>query len=310
MNEYITADRIANSIMQDSSFSGHHLIVEGIKDYKLYRKFMSENIRIKEAWGCEKVKETLSILEARGFDKKVGIIDSDFSKLLDIKFDIKDLFTTDFHDIEVMMIKSTALNTIVDLYCRREKVEKFNQGIEVSQILFDLGRHIGLLKLANKMYGLGLVFKPKELDGNQLKYRQFISESDLSFLGYEAMIQTVINYSRGRSPQLASSDDIKLYYHELSKNNFAEEQLVNGHDLTNIIFILFKKTLKSSNRMLADFNSIEDSLILSYEAYDFVNTKLFKDLLQWSIENHITLFKETVLSVYYGTSKELDKIAN
>lgn len=309
MIEYITPDRIANSIMQDSSFLGHYLIVEGTKDYKLYSKFISDDIRIKEAWGCEKVKETLNILEERGFQKKLGIIDADFSRLLNIEYRINGLFTTDCHDIEVMMIKSSALNTILDLYCRREKVDEFAKG-ELTQIIFNLGKQIGLLKLANKKFGLGLVFKPKELDGNRLKYREFISERDLSFLGFETMIQTVVNYSRGKSPKLSSFDDIKERFQELSTKNFAIEQLVNGHDLTNIIYILIKKVLRSSNRMLVDANSVEDSLILSYEVWDFVRTELFGNLFQWSIDNNVNLFKGVVLSVYHGTNENLAKVAN
>lgn len=311
MIEYMTADRTANSIMQDSSFSGCYLIVEGNKDYKLYNKFIEDGIRIREAWGCEKVKETLEILEGRGFKNKVGIIDSDFSKILNIKFDIKDLFITDYHDIEVMMIKSTALSTTMDVFCRKERVDEFTKSIHLLQILFDLGKHIGLLKLANKEYGLGLIFKPEKVDGNQLKYKEFISERDMTFLGIETMIQTVINYSRVRSTGLATLDNIKQKYLELSKKEFIEEHLVNGHDLTNILYILFKKVLKSSNKMLNDFNSIEDSLIMSYEAYEFVQTDLFKNLLQWSNEKHVNLFKERVLSLYHRDAKiEETKIAN
>lgn len=310
MIEYITADRIANSIMQDTTFSGHYLIVEGNKDYKLYKKFISDSIRIKEAWGCEKVKEVLDVLERRGFNKKVGIIDSDFSQLLDIKLDIKDLFVTDYHDIEVMMINSSALTTVIDVFCKREKFEEFSKGVEVYRIIIDIGKNIGLLKLANTLFGLGLVFKPKEVDGKQLKYREFISERDLSFLGLEAMFQTVLNYSRGKSAQLATLEDIKQRYQELSNEDFIEEQLVNGHDLSNILFILFKKVLRSNNKMLVDYNSIEDSLIMSYESSDFVNTRLFKKLFQWSIENDVNLFKEPIVNIYLGSNKELDKIAN
>jgi hypothetical protein len=36
MEESMTAERIANSIMQDNDFSGYHILVEGKKDIKIY----------------------------------------------------------------------------------------------------------------------------------------------------------------------------------------------------------------------------------------------------------------------------------
>lgn len=310
MINYITADRIANAIMQDTSFSGYYLIVEGNKDYKLYKKFFSENIRIREAWGCEKLREAMVILEERGFENKIGIIDSDFSRILDIKWDINDLFITDYHDIEVMMIKSNALFTVLNVYCKEEKIHEFCDITMIYNIIVDIGKQIGILKFVNEVYKLGLIFKPKEIEGNQLKYKEFVSEKDLSFLGVEKMIQTVINYSNGKSKNIQNFDTILQRFMELSNKNYDEDQLVNGHDLSHILFILCKKVLKSSNRMLVDFNSIEDSLILSYEAIDFVETKLFENLLKWSIENQVELFKKSVYAVHEGINKESARIAN
>ena len=80
MEQYITPERTANAILQDNSFNGYYLVVEGNKDVKLYGKFVNnQDFRIKPAFGNEKVKEVLSILEDRGFDKRIGIIDSDFN---------------------------------------------------------------------------------------------------------------------------------------------------------------------------------------------------------------------------------------
>ena len=39
MENHITPARIANSIEQDTSFGGTYLMLEGIKDLKLFKKF-------------------------------------------------------------------------------------------------------------------------------------------------------------------------------------------------------------------------------------------------------------------------------
>ena len=89
MEENITIERIANAIMQNTSFKGHYLIVEGPKDSKLYGKYTNdEEIIIKEAFGNQKVQEILNLLNDRGFDRKIGIIDSDFRRITDDEVEI------------------------------------------------------------------------------------------------------------------------------------------------------------------------------------------------------------------------------
>jgi Protein of unknown function (DUF4435) len=305
MIQYMTPERIANAIMQDTSFHGHYLLVEGNKDYKLYKKFVNKGIKIKEAWGCENLKRVLDILDEREFYRKIGIVDADFSSILQIELKAKDLFVTDYHDIEVMLIKSSALYSIINTFCLRERVEEFCPEEQIYEKIMNLGKEIGLLKLANKVFNLGLVFKPERPEGNQLKYKDFISERDLSFIGKEEMIQTAINYSTNRGTKISGKDEIKEKMSLLAQKEYNLEHLVNGHDLTNILFILIKKVLKSRNRMLFDFNSIEDSLILAYEANEFITTQLYFDLYNWSRENGVDLFKEGITLMY---SHMIDKL--
>ena len=172
MEENITIERIANAIMQNTSFKGHYLIVEGTKDSKLYGKYTNdEEIIIKEAFGNQKVQEILNLLNDRGFDRKIGIIDSDFRRITDDEVEIGGLFMTDDHDIEVMVIKTKALDSILRVFCSKSKIQNFEKKnkISVRDKLFELGKEVGYLKLANKIYDLGLVFKPKNPEGNQIK---------------------------------------------------------------------------------------------------------------------------------------------
>src|SRR3546814_17783638 len=83
MEQYITPDRIANAIMQDNSFKGHYLIVEGVKDVKFYQKYIDPtSFRIWEAFGRENVKLVLKLLNERGCHRRIGVIDSDFNAIL------------------------------------------------------------------------------------------------------------------------------------------------------------------------------------------------------------------------------------
>jgi hypothetical protein len=294
MESHIHVERIANAIMMDKNFTGHFLIVEGPKDFKVYNKFMQpQNIRIKEAFGCEKVKNVLNLLSERGFNKKIGIIDSDFMKILNTNHAISELFETDFHDVEVMICNSTALDHVVNLYCSKNKIINFERlkNSSVKDNIFELAKQIALLKLANKIHDLGLIFKPESLDGNQIKYKDFISVSDLTYAGTDKLIDTILNYTRSKNPRVKSRQEIIEKLNEVSKHVYNVNDLVNGHDLSNILFILIKKVFASTNKMVQDFNTIEDSLILAYDYEEFKKTELYKILKTYEIQNSLTILK-------------------
>lgn len=295
MEAYITPERTANAIMQDIRFSGYYLIVEGKKDEKLFGKFINKNeVRIKPAFGNEKVKKVIEILDERGFERKVGIIDSDFKRILKITENLGGLFITDDHDIEVMIIKTKALEHVLSVYCTSSKIKEFekNKGVTVREAVLALGKEIGYLKLANKIYNLGLVFKPQNPEGNHIKYSKFTCDKTFNFLGSQLLIDAAINYSRNRGSSIKDKSEIEEKYNEISGQELDLMQLVNGHDLANFLYILMKKILKSKSKMLNDFTCIEDSLILAYDFSFFKQTELFAQIVSWSKDRKINFFEE------------------
>ncbi|MBM7634293.1 DUF4435 domain-containing protein [Geomicrobium sediminis] len=300
MFEHMTPERTANAIMQDTTFNGTYLIVEGTKDFNLYSKFFNidDTVEIKQVGGKEKVRDIIKILEERKFNKKIGIIDADFSKILEEDQLVQDIFSTDYHDSEVMMFKSPALETVLYIYVTKKKLDEFMSGREIKESLLNIAKEIGLLKLANDLHSLGLAFKPKKIDGKNLKYKDFIDEKTLQFKGKEQLINTVFNYSINRSIQMVDKELVKQKIEELSEKEYDLLQLVNGHDLSNILFLLLKKSLRSSKKSLSDYNAIEDSFIMSYEARYFMETELFQNLYKWSSSNDANLFKEDIKELY------------
>lgn len=292
MEDSITPVSIANAIMQDTSYANHYLLVEGVKDSKLYGKFFDKNlVRIRETFGCEKLRECKTILNKRGYENCFGIVDRDFHEILGTLPVEDDLFVVDMHDIEILMVNSSALDHILSIYTTSEKIINFETTVKknLKELLFELSNQIGFLKLANKVHDLGLVFKPKETDGNQIAYNKFISDK-LDFLGMEKMIDKIIDYSRNKSDNIKNRDYILEKYKEIAANKYDKNHLSNGHDITNILFIFLKKSVRSTNKMLFDFNSIEDSLILAYDTNEFQKTDLYRDIKNFFDSKGIDLF--------------------
>jgi hypothetical protein len=288
----ITPDRIANAIMQDNTFEGLYVLVEGNKDFKLFSKFLNlNNTRIKQTFGRNKLLKAFELLCNRGFERKIGIIDRDFCEILGNIPEFENIFITDYHDIEVMIIMTKAFDNVLSVFTVPDKIRNFEtkNNKSLKHLIFELSDRLGYLKLANKKYDLGLVFKPHSSEGNQIKYHEFITDS-LDYKGDNALIKTIINYSRNKTNKTLSERDIKDKFNETASVNYASEHLSNGHDLSNIIFIFLKKTVKSSNKMLQDFNCIEDSLILAYDFADFKKSKLYKEMMKWSKDKETILF--------------------
>lgn len=294
MIENLTPDRIANAILLDSSYKGLYVLVEGNKDSKLFSKFFSlETLRVRTTFGCKKMIEVFNILNSRGFDRKIGIIDRDFYNILGNEPKIENIFITDFHDIEVMIIMTKAFEDVLRIYTIQEKVEEFEKkhGKSIREIIFELSDNIGYLKLVEKVNDFGLVFKPKQPDGNQIKYNDFISDK-LEYKGDKELVKSIVNYSRNRTIKKLDETAISVKLSDTKKIKIDSLQLSNGHDLSNIVFIFLKKTVRSTNKMLFDNNSIEDSLILAYDFEDFKKTELYKKLIEYSKQNDIQLFRQ------------------
>lgn len=294
MENNLLAHRIANAIMMDNSFKGHYLIVEGNKDYKLFSKFIDDkNVKIKEAFGFEKVKLALQILSDRGYTNKLGIIDCDFSEILNIEHNVDGLFITDMHDIEVMIIKTQSLETVLRTFVSTAKIKAFEnkKGKSIRESIFEIGQEIGYLKLANKIHDLGIIFKPQTADGNQIKYKDFIDDKEFNFNGRKSMINSLLNYSRSKSKNLKLELEITQRLDEIASKTYDINHVVNGHDLSNIILLLIKKVFSSTSKMLNDFNAIEDSLTLAYEYEDFKKTELYKGIANFEIANTTTIWR-------------------
>jgi hypothetical protein len=293
MESSISPDRVANAIMMDNTFGGLYLIVEGKRDSRLYGKFIQkDNVRITEAFGFQKVLSALQILSDRGFLRKFGIIDSDFAAILNIQHNKENLFLTDYHDSEVMMIKSSSLDQLISTYCSKEKVERFEKKYgPIRDVIFKLGKEIGLLKLTNMIHDLGLVFKPADVDGNQIKYKDFIDESNLEFKGTKKLVESIISYSRSKMANMKPAEVIFEKLEQVGQVEYNIDHLVNGHDLSNILYLLFKKVFSSKNKMLQEYKAIEDSLFLAYEYEEFKKTILYHDILEFAIRQEILIFR-------------------
>lgn len=297
MEDVISPARIANAIIQDERYSGYYLLVEGTKDIDLYSKFLTKDlVRIRPTFGKYKLRDVYDRLDADGFNRKLGIRDADFIRLCgNTKFDpnySKRIFITDHHDADVMVIKHESLSEFLLNVSTAEKILLLENKLEksITDILLDLAYKIGCLRLANKKFNLGLAFKPKNPEGNKLKYDKFISK-DLVHLSDEILINYICEYSNNKTEKISPREIILEKLNLVLNEAHPDSEIVNGHDISGILFHILKNGLNCKDKRLQDIDCVERSLYLAFNLIHFSKTNLYSTIRSWENAEGISIFK-------------------
>ncbi|WP_282075273.1 DUF4435 domain-containing protein [Maribacter aquivivus] len=259
-------------------------LVEGKSDKILFTKFiLSDKVSLESCQGFKNVLIVAEELRKRDFHSFIAVLDSDFRYLEDNYINDKQIFFTDYHDIEISFIESNSLKVIFEKYANQEKLKSFEDKINKTfkDYIYQLASHLGYLKWANKKEDLGLVFKPKYIEGKYLKLDKVVTVN-LEFVGDEVMINYVRQFSTSKGKNPKNNEVIIKHFRSLFSEDIDLKHLCNGHDLCYLIAISLKKTIGKIN---VTYDQIENDLRLSYDSDCFKKTKLYKQILVWEEEN-------------------------
>lgn len=275
MREQITPDRIANSIrLLRSDHEGVFLIVEGHSDKLIYERLVNkQEVRITIASGKNNAIKALSILEKENFRRVVAVIDADFSRIEQQISDSNNLFLTDEHDLEMMLIKSAAFDKLLKERGSEEKIAAFPK--DIRETLLKLGQEIGKLRLLSLRNKLDLKFEG-------LKFGKFIDKEKLS-INIDELIRSIKNHSQKLS---LDEQQIKQDLSVISDENHDPWQLCCGHDFISILAIALCKVLGTWNANDVKKEDWERELRLAYELSYFYQTQIYQLMVNWQSNNH------------------------
>ncbi len=283
MREYLTVDRIANTIRQQkTNFQGSFILVEGDSDKKVYQNFVDQlNCRFEICKGKpsskQRVIQVLDILNNDNIQGIIGIVDADFDRLENTQYNHNNLFLTDYHDLEIMLIRSPALNKLLQEFASEDKLNKLK--LDVRQVLLNLSCDLGYLRWISREDNLNLSF-------NDLKYQNFLDTKKL-IVDCKKLIKTIIDKTQNYS--IVQQDLLVKIKNKKDKLHY-KEQICCGHDLINILSILLCKKIGSNNTNQVNKENLERSLRLAYESIYFQQTNLYLQVIKWQDQNHITMF--------------------
>lgn len=276
MKDQITPDRIANSIrLLRGDHEGVFLIVEGHSDKLIYERLVNkQEVRVTIASGKNNAIKALSILEKEdNFRRVVAVIDADFSRIEQQIPDSNNLFLTDEHDLEMMLIKSAAFDKLLKERGSEEKIKAFTE--DIRETLLKLGQEIGKLRWLSLRNKLDLKFEG-------LNFKNFIDKEKLS-INIDKLIRSIKNNSQKLS---LDEQQIKQDLSVISDENHDPWQLCCGHDFIDILAIALCKVLGTWNANDVKTEVLERELRLAYELSYFYQTQIYQLMVNWQSNHH------------------------
>lgn len=274
MIENLTGADIAAEIkMLRTKYTGAIAIVEGDSDELIYRRFFNMTLcNILSAYGKQNAIEANKILEDEGFKGIIVIVDADFDWLNGNTPNSSNIFLTDSHDIEIMMINSLAFDRVLIEYGSDKKIERFlanNKESNVRSVLLKNTMPIGIIKWVSANESLRLNFEG-------INSKSYITASDLK-ITIDKFIDSVLRNSR----EPAATKEVLLERLDSFSVSFPMDQICNGHDICELFAISLRKAIGSCDSKVACPENIECLLRLAYDSVEFSKTDLCRSLCKW-----------------------------
>ena len=255
------------------------IILEGNTDIKLFRKlFSSEYTDTTGIQGKDNVEEALIILEQEEYIKIFGIVDADFSHLEKGYKDIPNIFLTDHHDGEVMMINSPALNSVVCELSSEKCLEILVENIKSN--IFECASYIGYSRWFHEKESKLTEKYILKFDG--LDFKKFITIKKCQiFFDKNKFLDTIIEYSTQKD---LTANDLSNKIKNLKQKSEDYLQICNGHDLTKLLSLILFGNINQKK--------VESSLRIAFNIEYFKETYLYKNIREWATENNYQIFDE------------------
>jgi hypothetical protein len=251
--------------------------VEGGKDAKCFAKFVdSRACRVIPAHGKDNVIEAVAILTADRIHGVLGVIDTDFWALEETLISAPHLLQTDSHDLETMLLESSAADHFVNELGSHEKIAavcQANDG-DFRPFLFRSVTDLAYLRWASLQHNHALTF-------DDLPFSDFLDRATL-MPRLNDMIRCVINKSQAHALSVSS---LASEIASLRNPSHSYSQLCCGHDVVRALGVALQKMLGNRNSGEVTPEIIERELRLAYQAEHFRRTRLYQSIKQWETSN-------------------------
>ncbi|MEZ4524992.1 MAG: DUF4435 domain-containing protein [Desulfobacterales bacterium] len=247
------------------------IVVEGETDQKLFSKLINgHHVEIEISYGgVNRLLEAVAEL-LKETDRVLGIRDADFLHLEGKRETGRNIFLTDFHDSEMMLLAcDKAYHAVAAEYLRKEKNPLLLREKILKSIAF-----IGGVRWMNNSENLELNFKG-------LGFGNFYDGKNLS-LDEEKCLNEMMKRSPNTKREMLR-EEIRLKIKDVSY--FLN--LCNGHDFQKAFALCVNS---DSNKGVNDAQ-ISKEFRIAYRFEDFQETNLYRQLKDWSDTQARAMFR-------------------
>ena len=257
--------------LRRDAFKGIFIIVEGHSDKLVYSNFVNtETCQFTITDGKKQALNTIEILDNSQFTGVLAIVDADFDRLENNLPESPNILLTDDHDLEVMILKTPALEKVIKERGSEEKTKDNN----IREILLKIGQEIGYLRWVSQKYNLSLRFENLDLG-------RFIKKDTLS-IDCSELIKAIKNHSQ--KPLLVDNDILEKM-RELRNNEHDPWQVCCGHDIMEILSLALCRAWGTCKPTDVKAENLERDLRLAYERSYFYQTQLYCLIQNWQNTN-------------------------
>lgn len=256
--------------MMRSAHSGAFLVVEGAADVRFWRPRRCVDCEIVDGEGKQNVIGGVRRLDAERFGGVLGIVDDDYDSLRGVDVPVSNVVSTDAHDLECMLCRSSALEKLLAEHGDEARIRRFEstEGVDVRRALLERALVFGRLRLAAALNDL-------HMDDSAVRVQSFVKEATWRVDG-DGLVRAA---TRG-SP--SDRDAVKRCIARLP--SAAPWRVVRGHDVVEILRIGLRRVLGSVGAGVGR-ERISGILRAGFWPSDLRATALWKDVRTWEDAN-------------------------
>ena len=288
------------------------VITEGPYDYEFFsRFFLKEICEIRIANSKNNVIKIIKNVNENSKEKAsdliIGIVDRDFSfftKSCPMEYSensdsdcvIENLFMTDTHDIETMIISEELIKKVLDYYRKRSAGGDFQRSM-LSSIrendtltqLIRCCRLLGLCLFVNEKYGLNMTFKHINCKKKNV-FTEFTDTFEITFdedkfLALIKKRNTEIYEEFKNLLSAELSGDTDYFSHPM--------HICRGHDLMCVLLAEINANYPSADGQKVRSRDLERIFRNFYDEKNFYNTDIFIKISEWA-ENKKPVLKDRI----------------
>ena len=253
------------------------VVVEGADDIKAYGGlFDNSKVTFHPTGSCALIPNTMDLVcqDVQLKDSVIGIKDADFDHLMGKMYNNSNLFLTDTHDIETLMLTERVEKKVC-----LEMSGKLCSGIKAKAMRI-LQPYSYL-----QYYNVKEILKNKGTGGLLFKgFKPNIVEENAYHDWYQAVKSHGNNASNDNYP---SEEQLSHFIEENETDDLLN--LTRGHDIVHLMGVLLHDSYPECRKNACE--KIAEYIRVAYTLEDFRQTDLFKAIDAWSQERNISLWE-------------------